>query len=262
MKIRSCFKLTNLLITTVSLIFGLTSLSAHSAIITQSYNWNTFATFTGSNAARSFTDNLNDITNTISIAGFDSSLGTLNGITLQINGGWISSARANFEDPSFFGTTSGLLQLSNTRLDFTGVGFSYQRALGTRTETCNGGSSSGRCEANLASMFTGINTTLNLASSVFGNYTDQANIQLNVAQYGNLFSRETQSNVFDNDGVVERRTGSITSNGSIRVVFNYTAQPPIVTPPSSNDVAEPSLIGMAGLSLLSIGFIRRRNNKK
>lgn len=189
----------------------------------------------------------------VTLARFDSSLGTLNAVTLEyFNVYQTSGASASFKDDDWLSETSGLVRLQNMGITSSFLGFNYTRSRANRSATCSdtGGAFSGAvCSASLGSsgIYLGSASYTITNASTLALLTGSGTIGTTLYQNGNLYTDETDGD----DGYVNSRYGSLSTSGYLRLTYNYTA-PAVVPVP-----AAAWLMGSALLGLVGIGRSRR-----
>lgn len=183
----------------------------------------------------------------INLARFDGSLGTLNFVTLRFYSvRQTSYGTANYRDDDWLNETAGLTRLQNMRVysnNLFGIG-SYNQSLSSRSATCSdtGGLRSGAaCSAGLSSSTRSLSGWQLSSSnaSVLANLTGSGSISSSIYQDGQLYTNETDGD----DGYVTYRSGDLRSYGYVSLSYDYTPVPL----PATAWLFTTSLITLAGI---------------
>ncbi|MGQ8366203.1 hypothetical protein [Glaciecola sp. 1036] len=233
------------------------STASNSALITYSTDVNLGTGMRSTIDYSGVRDNREIVTRNFSLANFDTSLGTLNSVRIQLQNIQITGNHyAGFIDTSD-GNVSGYAEFIAS-LDFTvnngsGISFSsspvnngrtscLERSVFANSQECDVSndislnySALGNNSASYASLFT---------TPGFTNYSVTGNFNHRVAET-------------DDDGVVDYFGLSASMSAIASVTYYYTAQ---ANPPTSNNVNTPALSGLFGLMMFSIFYIGRRKN--
>jgi len=236
-------------LTLVAVLLTLSSWStAQAASITFLTSWNTSQSAAGGNDYAYITD-IFDASTSSSISQFDSAMGTLQGITIDIYNvklEFFATARFhNFTDD--FAT--GYQSLSGMSVGLNMPDYSFTRFHPPSSETCSGELPAWyECSTTTGFISTDLSDdseSLNLAD--FDAYVGTGNVDINIFQTGSLFTDETGGP----DGYVDGRNSLLRTSGDISITYDYeVAAVPIP--------AAAWLFGSALAGLFGIGKLRKR----
>jgi len=237
--------------------------SAQAAVISFSDSWSNYDPLQSSfEDGRSFTDQFSDYDNSLSLSLFDSSLGTLDSMSIVMNGDITANGSANFYDDVPGSSTAGTQSFTDMTVSiFWQLGFSVNSLESTRldtTRTCTDDAASivhfPTCDTGIFNDQQTVNGSYGTSdASILSAYTGPGSLDFWSVLSGTMYTAETDDDIFL-DGYVGFRGGALDSSGTLTVNYIYTEHPVTSLP-------EPATLPLFGAGLLGLGLIRRRRRR-